>query len=142
MTEFSAPRVERPGFDAALVSEDKVFPDKHRNRMSQTTVAAYVPRPRVAEPAPNTFAQGMRAGTKDSGTDYSMVKLPERPMMPRLFDERSAFQGANDYGTRTARRTTHLITSWRLERKIRSERSDGEPIVYYFDPATPTKWGP
>src|SRR6185369_234460 len=32
---------------------------------------------------------------------HSMVKLPEKPMMPRLFDERVGYftQGLTDYGT-------------------------------------------
>ena len=76
---------------------------------------------------------------------YSMVKLPEKPMMPRLFDERVGYFTIRqtDYGVdeqRAPQRT--YITRWRLEKKdpnaVISEPV--KPIVYYVDPATPTKW--
>jgi uncharacterized protein DUF4953/uncharacterized protein DUF5117 len=78
---------------------------------------------------------------------YSMVKLPEHPMMPRLFDERVGYFSVRkyDYGVdeqRAPQRT--YITRWRLEKKDpNAELSEPvKPIVYYVDPATPTKWVP
>jgi len=73
---------------------------------------------------------------------YSMVKLPDRPMMPRLFDERVGYFTIQqmDYGVdeqRAPKRT--YITRWRLEKKDpTAELSEPiKPIVYYVDPATP-----
>ena len=88
----------------------------------------------------------MRAGTNATVVmHYSMVKLPEKPMMPRLFDERVGYFTIRqtDYGVdeqRAPQRT--YITRWRLEKKDPSaELSEPiKPIVYYVDPATPTKW--
>ena len=98
------------------------------------------------QPPPNPFAQGMRAGTNATVVmHYSMVKLPEKPMMPRLFDERVGYFTIRkiDYGIdeqRAPQRT--YITRWRLEKKDpNAELSEPvKPIVYYVDPATPTKW--
>ena len=90
----------------------------------------------------------MRAGTNATVVmHYSMVKLPEQPMMPRLFDDRVGYFTIRktDYGTdeqRAAQRT--YITRWRLEKKDpNAELSEPvKPILYYVDPATPTKWIP
>jgi hypothetical protein len=90
----------------------------------------------------------MRAGTNATVVmHYSMVKLPEKPMMPRLFDERVGYFTVRktDYGIdehRAPQRT--YITRWRLEKKDpNAEISEPvKPIVYYVDPATPTKWIP
>jgi hypothetical protein len=78
---------------------------------------------------------------------YSMVRLPEKPMMPRLFDERVGYFSVRkqDYGKdeqRAPERT--YITRWRLEKKDESAAISEpvKPIVYYIDPATPTKWVP
>ena len=79
---------------------------------------------------------------------WSLVKLPERPMMPRRFDERVGYFSVRmvDFGTpehRSAER--RYITRYRLEC---SDRREGDlcypvkPIVYYVDPATPDVWKP
>jgi hypothetical protein len=74
---------------------------------------------------------------------WSIVRLPEQPMMPRLFDERVGFFSNTraDFGTPEHRSATRrFITRYRLEC---SDRRDGDlcypvkPIVYYVDPATP-----
>jgi hypothetical protein len=79
---------------------------------------------------------------------WSLVKLPEQPMMPRRFDERVGFFSIRqvDFGTEEHRSATRrYITKYRLEC---SDRREGDlcypkkPIVYYVDPATPDKWKP
>ena len=78
---------------------------------------------------------------------HSMVKLPEKPMMPRLFDERVGYftTAMMDY-TRDEYKalSTRYIARWRLEKKDpNAALSDPvKPIVYYIDAATPTKWVP
>jgi hypothetical protein len=78
---------------------------------------------------------------------HSMVRLPEHPMMPRLFDERVGYFTtqqqdftADDY----RERTTRYIARWRLEKKDPSAAVSEpvKPIVYYIDAATPKKWVP
>jgi hypothetical protein len=51
---------------------------------------------------------------------YSMVKLPEKPMMPRLFDDRVGYFSIRkyDYGIDEQRAVERrFITRWRLEKK-------------------------
>jgi hypothetical protein len=78
---------------------------------------------------------------------YSFIKLPEKPMMGRLVDERVGYftHGHTNY-SRTVHevKPTEYIARWRLEKKdpkaLKSEPV--KPIVYYIDPATPKKWVP
>jgi hypothetical protein len=92
-------------------------------------------------------ARGMRGTSATVLTLYSMVKLPEKPMMPRLFDERVGYftQGLTDYGTDEHRSVAkRYITRYRLEKKDPAAAISEpiKPIVYWVDPATPKKWVP
>jgi len=153
VTEFSArTRLRARGFDAtrSFIEKTKSFPTNIEVEVSQTYTTPPDTNPGGGgggpQPAPNPFAQGMRAGTNATVVmHYSMVKLPEKPMMPRLFDERVGYFSVRkiDYGIdeqRAPQRT--YITRWRLEKKDpNAELSEPvKPIVYYVDPATPTKW--
>jgi Met-zincin/Domain of unknown function (DUF5117)/Domain of unknown function (DUF5118) len=157
VTEFSArTRLRARGFDAtrSFIEKTKSFPTNIEVEVSQTytsppetTAGGGGGGPQPPTP-PNPFAQGMRAGTNATVVmHYSMVKLPDNPMMPRLFDERVGYFSVRkmDYGVdehRAPQRT--YITRWRLEKKDpNAELSEPvKPIVYYVDPATPTKWIP
>jgi hypothetical protein len=153
VTEFSArTRLRARGFDAtrSFIEKTKSFPTNIEVEVSQTYTSPPDVTPTVGgggpQPIPNPFAQGMRAGTNATVVmHYSMVKLPEKPMIPRLFDERVGYFTIRqtDYGVdeqRAPQRT--YITRWRLEKKDpNAEISEPiKPIVYYVDPATPTKW--
>src|ERR1051325_5303813 len=153
VTEFSArTRLRARGFDASrsFIEKTKSFPTNIEVEVSQTYTSPPDMTPAGGgggpQPIPNPFAQGMRAGTNATVVmHYSMVKLPEHPMMPRLFDERVGYFTVQntDYGVdeqRAPKRT--YITRWRLEKKDpNAELSEPvKPIVYYVDPATPTKW--
>lgn len=79
---------------------------------------------------------------------WSLVRLPEQPMMPRRFDERVGYFSIRqvDFGTPEHRSAVRrYITRYRLEC---SDRREGDlcypkkPIVYYVDPATPDVWKP
>jgi len=92
-------------------------------------------------------AQTLRPGSHSVVMHFSMVLLPEKPMQPRLFDERVGYFSTSkiDYSVdehRAPRR--RFITRWRLEKKDpNAEVSEPvKPIVYYIDPATPKKWIP
>src|SRR5690349_14684683 len=155
VTEFSArTRLRARGFDASrsFIEKTKSFPTNIEVEVSQTYTSPPETNPGGGgggpqpQPNPNPFAQGMRAGTNATVVmHYSMVKLPENPMMPRLFDERVGYFTVenHDYGVdeqRAPKRT--YITRWRLEKNDpNAEISEPiKPIVYYVDPATPTKW--
>ncbi len=88
---------------------------------------------------------GMRGNSGTVLTFYSMIKLPEQPMMPRLFDERVGYftNSTTDFGTAEHKSVTRTyIARYRLEKKDPNAAiSDPvKPIVYYVDPATPKKW--
>jgi hypothetical protein len=98
-------------------------------------------------PTPQQAANAIRAGSASVVMHYSMVKLPEQPMMPRLFDERVGYFSARqmDYGQDEHRAPERrYISRWRLEKKepAAAMSEPVKPIVYYVDPATPTKWVP
>lgn len=78
---------------------------------------------------------------------WSIVKLPEKPMQPRRFDERVGFFSHRtvDFGAEQKAAPRAWIARYRLEC---SERKAGDlcypkkPITYYVDPATPDQWKP
>ncbi len=89
----------------------------------------------------------MRGSSATVVLHHSMVRLPEKPMTPRLFDERVGYfttsmmdYSRNEYKTET----TRYIARWRLEKKDPSAAVSEpvKPIVYYVDSATPVKWVP
>jgi hypothetical protein len=151
VTEFSArTRLRARGFDASRSFVERVvsFPQNIEVEATHT----FSNPPETAGPGggaptpPNPFlGAGMGSGSASVVMHYSMVKLPEKPMMPRLFDERVGYFNVRkmDYSKdehRAPQRT--YITRWRLEKKDpNAELSEPiKPIVYYVDPATPTKW--
>jgi len=92
-------------------------------------------------------ARGMRGYSATVVVSYSMLKLPEEPMMPRLFDERVGYFSDSyvDYSRPEHRAVNRrFITRWRLEKQDPdAAMSDPiKPIEYYVDPATPTEWVP
>ena len=95
--------------------------------------------------APNPLAALL--GSAPEGTQlyhYSLVRLPDQPMMPRLYDERVGFFNSQraDFGTREQRVARRRFANrWRLECSDRKEGNlcvPKKPITYYVDPATPT----
>lgn len=83
--------------------------------------------------------------------NQSMIKLPENPMTPRLYDERVGWFTVRqyDYGSEALKSDLKTyIQRWRLEPKDPEAYLRGElvepvkPIVYYLDPATPERWRP
>jgi len=101
-----------------------------------------------------TYSAGQAPTSSETGTisvemNQSMVLLPERPMMPRLMDNRVGYFGVQqtDYGLPAQRsEVRRYISRWRLEPKDPAAFARGElvdpvkPIVYYIDPATPVQW--
>jgi len=80
-------------------------------------------------------------------TNFSMLLLPDQPMMPRACDNRVGYFSVNyeDFGADDARIPTRcFITRWRLEPKdpAAAVSDPVKPIVFYIDPATPEQWVP
>lgn len=81
--------------------------------------------------------------------NQSMILLPEKPMVPRNFDERVGYfsiRQLNYSKDEQKAASDRFITRWRLEPSDWEAYNRGElvepikPIVYYIDPATPYKW--
>jgi hypothetical protein len=152
VTEFSArARLRARAFDATRSFIERIvsFPTNIEVEATHTftsppdtTTPAGPPQP------PNPFlGAGMRTGSGTVVMHYSMVKLPEKPMMPRVYDERVGYFTVRqtDYGQDEHRAPERrYITRWRLEKKDpdAAVSEPVRPIVYYVDPATPTKWVP
>ena len=74
---------------------------------------------------------------------FSIAKLPDVPMKPRLLDERVGYFGVQqrDFSGNTQRvETRRFIGRWRLEcsdKKVGNLCVPIKPITYYLDPATP-----
>ena len=139
-------RIGARGFDGARTFLERVvsFPENINVEVSQTYTA---PVDSGAPAAPGPGRATLRGNSATVVTAYSMVKLPEIPMMPRLFDERVGYfsRSLYDYGRnehRAEERT--FITRWRLEKRdANAEVSEPiKPIVYYIDPATPAMYVP
>ena len=150
VTEFSArTRLRARGFDPSrsFIERAVAFPENIEVEASHTFTNPPSEMPTMAAP-PNPFlGAGMGTGSATVLMHYSMVRLPEKPMMPRLFDERVGYFSVRkqDYGKdeqRAPERT--YVTRWRLEKKDPNAAISEpvKPIVYYIDPATPTKWVP
>jgi Matrixin. len=150
--EFSARnRLRARGFDGSrsFVERVKSFPENIEVEASQTyTSPPDVPGLSTGAPSPTSvFFGGMKPGSATVVMHYSMVKLPENPMTPRIADSRVGYFSISqtNYGIEEHRAPKRVyITRWRLEKKDPSaELSEPvKPIVFYIDPATPAKWVP
>ena len=127
----------------SYIERISTFPTNVEARSSMTYTRAATPAG-AGGPGPGAAAAaaGMPPGSATVVLHHSMVKLPDNPMMPRLFDERVGyFSVANmDYGRPEHRaQERRYITKWRLEKKDpNAELSEPiKPIVYYIDRATP-----
>jgi Met-zincin/Domain of unknown function (DUF5117)/Domain of unknown function (DUF5118) len=141
-------RLNASMMDASRSYIERATPYPENIEVEVTHTYSRMPTPLGSTQPANPFAAaGMRPGSATVVLHHSMVKLPEHPMTPRLFDVRVGFFSIRqmDYG-RDEHRAPHriYITRWRLEKKDPSaELSEPvKPIVYYLDPATPTKWVP
>ncbi len=149
--EFSArQQLGATAFDASRSFIDRIatFPDN----VEAEATATYSRTGNTTAATGGGRGGGLGGGTMrgNSATivlHHSMVRLPEHPMMPRLFDERVGYftsaqmdYTADDYRSRTVR----YIARWRLEKKDPSAAMSEpvKPIVYYIDSATPKKWVP
>ncbi len=143
-------RLGARGFDATRSFIDRVasYPLNIEVDATHTYTASLdAPTGPGSTPNPQFFGGSMRGTSATVGMHFSMVKLPDNPMMPRLMDQRVGYFSLTktDYGTsehKAAKRS--YITRWRLEKKNPSA-AVSEPvkaIVYYVDPATPKAWVP
>jgi hypothetical protein len=146
--EFSGrARVRSRIFDAqrSFVERAVSFPDNIEVEATHTYTTGVEIQGPVA--TPQALLNQARPGSASVVMHYSMVKLPDQPMMPRVFDERVGyfFVQQVDYGREEHRaQRRRYISRWRLEKKDPNAALSEpiKPIVFYVDPATPAKLVP
>jgi hypothetical protein len=90
---------------------------------------------------------GMRGASGTVVVYHSMIRLPDTPMMARLYDERVGYfaTATLDFGREENKAVERaFILRHRLEKKD-TEAAVSEPvapIIYYVDPATPARFVP
>lgn len=132
----------RQRFRARRIDQDRSFIDRVLAFPDNIEVRAVLTMD--VEEAPGA---ARRPGTLSAMYHHSMVRLPDKPMMPRLHDERVGFFSIRqvDYGLDVQRaEERRYITRWRLEKKVPdAEISEPvKPITFYVDSATPEEWVP
>ncbi|MEO7673222.1 MAG: zinc-dependent metalloprotease [Pyrinomonadaceae bacterium] len=148
--EFSArQRLNATAMDPtrSFIERISPYPGNIEAEATQTYTRIATPAGLPGAPTNPFAAAGMNPGSATVVVHFSMVKLPENPMMPRLFDERVGYFSINnlDYGRDEHRAQPRTyITRWRLEKKDPNAAMSEpvKPIVYYIDSATPKKWIP
>jgi hypothetical protein len=147
--EFSARgAVGGRGMDASRTFLEKAvsFPE---NVNVESTVT-YTTTPDAGAADAGGGGRGGRGARGPSATilmHHTMLRLPDKPMMARLFDERVGYftQSLTDYGTGEQQQLQkRFITRYRLEKKDPNAAISEpvKPITYYVDPATPKRWVP
>jgi hypothetical protein len=141
--EFSGrARVRSRAFDAqrSFVERAVSFPDNIEVEATHTYSTGVELQGPVT--TPQALLNQPRPGSASVVMHFSMVKLPDQPMMPRVFDARVGYFTVQqfDYGRdehRAERR--RYIARWRLEKKdpTAAVSEPVKPIVFYVDPATP-----
>jgi len=110
-----------------------------------TAVQTFTPQATPgAAPAGGRGAGGGGApGATTERYTFSIAKLPDVPMRPRLADDRVGYFGVSqrDFSGTTQRvEPRRMISRWRLEcsdTKVGNLCVPKKPITYYLDPATP-----
>jgi len=139
-------RLNATAMDASRSFIERISPYPENIEAESTlTFTRAQPPAGAAAPATPAAAGGMRPGSASVVVHYSMVKLPENPMLPRLFDERVGYFTTSmvDYSKEEHRAAhEHYIARWRLEKKdpAAAVSEPVKPIVYYIDAATPVEW--
>jgi len=148
--EFSARRrLNANAMDATRSYIERIspYPQNIEAEASLTYTKGNTP-PGAQNAPPNPFqGAGMPPGSATIVLHHSMVKLPEKPMTPRMFDERVGYFSVSqmDYSRDEQKAPERrYIARWRLEKKDPNAALSEpvKPIVYYIDSATPTKWVP
>ena len=150
-------RITTAAADRSFIQTVKSYPINTEVRVVRTFNVNTTPTPPSPVPSPLptvALPGGNDAGAVTMEINTSMILLPKVPMRKRLFDSRvgyfaNSYTIYDDNSQRTEDET--FAVRWRLEPKNDADaerQKKGEliepkkPIVYYIDPATPTKWRP
>jgi hypothetical protein len=126
----------------SFIERAVAFPDNVEVEATQTGTLA------PTGPGAQQQAPGVPRPPTSVLAHWSIVRLPEQPMMPRRFDERVGFFSVRmvDFGAEQRAARRQYITRYRLECADAPDASGlctpKKPIVYYVDPNTPDQWKP
>jgi hypothetical protein len=150
LPEFSAKRrLNASGIDSkrTFLETVKSFPENIETRVLMT----YRPRDPAAGGG-GRLGRPVRVDPTQGGITvllhHSMVRLPEKPMRPRRYDDRVGFftESFEDYGNVKNHQVEEVryISRWRLEKKDPdAEVSEPKkPIVFYLGREIPSQWRP
>ena len=147
--EFSAKRrLDASGVDSkrTFIEQIKSFPEN-----IETKVLVTYKLKSGGDKTPQRGRRGARRDPSQSGVTvllhHSMVKLPDKPMSPRLHDDRVGFFNVSfqDFASDEHEvDQVRYITRWRLEKKDPdAEVSEPiKPIIFYVGRGVPDKWKP
>ncbi len=114
----------------------------YSRNVNVTAVQSFTPQGGAPGAGGGAAAAAATAPTTEKYT-FSIAKLPDEPMMPRMLDDRVGYIGTTqrDFSGATQRvETKRYISRWRLEcsdKKVGTLCVPKKPITYYLDPATP-----
>ncbi|MEY2733739.1 MAG: hypothetical protein RL340_798, partial [Gemmatimonadota bacterium] len=144
-SEISVVQRYRGSVDATRSFLERVATYPRNIEVEATVTISAQPTPQSFFPGlpPSQPAPGTPPTTKSFVLHWSMVRLPDQPMMPRLRDSRVGyfFTSTVDFSRPEQRaQQRNFISRWRLEKKdpTAAVSEPVQPIVYYVDPATPT----
>ena len=137
---FQRKRFEINGLDAkrSMITGMKAYPENVEVRHILTYKGKNLPDNNITQ-------------TMSVEMNQSFIILPDEPMQPRYYDARVGYFSITqtDYSSDAHfTETKRYITRWRLEPTDMEAYKRGEvvapkkQIVYYVDPATPSKWVP
>ncbi len=128
----------------SYIESAAAFPENVEIQAAQTGIPApeggRFGAPQPAQPQANAEAISVLA-------HWSLVRLPDHPMMPRRFDERVGYFSINqvDFGLEQRAARRQYISRYRLEcsdQRVGNLCIPKKQIVYYVDPGTPDEWKP
>ncbi|MBI3793045.1 MAG: zinc-dependent metalloprotease, partial [Gemmatimonadetes bacterium] len=129
----------------SFIERIAAFPENVEVEATQTGTAA--PAGGAGGAGGGAAALGAPRPAQSVLAHWSIIKLPERPMQARRFDDRVGYFSHRtvDFGAEQKSAPRQWIAKYRLEC---SERRAGDlcypkkPITYYVDPNTPDQWKP
>jgi len=137
------PGVVQP--DKSFINTIKTHPLNMEIRTTKTFL-----KPPTAPGAPGA---GGPPGNSTFEINSSVLLLPEKPMSPRMYDDRVGYfaTGYTDFDANPQGvKKVEMITRFRLEPKDEDKArylagelvEPKQPIIFYIDPTTPKKWVP
>lgn len=145
----AAPLIYSPLFGGSFdpsrsfIESLKAFPQNVLIKVTGTRAGGGAPSPFPGLPV----ASSGGGGSETVVINHNIVLLPEKPMMPRLFDSRvgwfsSSYQELG--GPANKVKDVTLIHRWRLEKKDPTAKLSEpvKPITYYLGSEIPAKWKP